>query len=290
MNRFVFHLVSGDAFLTGNAMFVASLLGLASGRMVVQRLAGLCGIFGLLLMIMTAVPGNGLYYFAGAGLGIVWMIWRFHFRSNRRFGTIFIVVVIAFVSISLANELSWRRQPHFEEPSPRTLVIFADSLTAGIGENEATTWPNLLSREHGIQVVDHSRMGATVGSELKRLDELALVEGVILIELGGNDVLGSTTVSDFENELNQFLSQVTASGQSVIMFELPVPPLFNRFGSVQRRLAKRYSVQLIPKRELAKILASPENTLDTIHLSQLGHEQMARSVWDQISNAFELVP
>ncbi|QDT33471.1 SGNH/GDSL hydrolase family protein [Thalassoglobus polymorphus] len=290
MNVFVFHLVSGDAFLTGNAMLVAALLGIASGRMVVQRLASLCGIFGLLLMVMTAVPGNGLYYFAGAGLGISWMIWRFHFRSSRRFGTIFIVVVIAFVSLSLANELSGRRRPDFDEPAPRTLVIFADSLTAGISENEAITWPNLLSRKHSIRVIDYSRMGATVGSELKRLDELALVDGVILIELGGNDVLGATSVPDFERSLNEFLSQVTASHQTVVMFELPVPPTFNRFGSVQRRLARRYSVQLIPKRELAKILASPENTLDTIHLSQPGHEQMARSVWDQISFAFQPVP
>ncbi len=286
MNPFVFHLVSGDAFFTGNMLLAVALSGVMSNRKFVKRLAFVCALLGLLLIAMTAVPSGNLYFLCWLALGFYWSVGRLAFKESRRFKMGGLVATLMFVCVAMLCEFTWRKHLQFGQPESRTLIIFADSLTAGIGENEAETWPKLLSEEHNLDVVDHSRMGATVGSELKRLDQLNIPSGLVLIELGGNDLLGSTTVADFERQLDQFLSEVTTSNQLVIMLELPVPPLFNRFGSVQRRLARKHAVQLIPKRELAKVLAGPENTLDSIHLTQAGHEQMAKTVWKQISSAF----
>lgn len=59
------------------------------------------------------------------------------------------------------------------------------------------------------------------------------------------------------------------------MFELPLPPLGFAYGRIQRRLARRYGVRLIPKRHLSGLLFNEVTTLDGLHLSEEGHRRMA---------------
>ncbi len=71
------------------------------------------------------------------------------------------------------------------------------------------------------------------------------------------------------------------------MIELPLPPFFNEFGRIQRNLARIYGVTLIPRRRLMEVLATKGATLDTIHLSEKGHQLMAEMVWRQIGQFLE---
>ncbi len=70
------------------------------------------------------------------------------------------------------------------------------------------------------------------------------------------------------------------------MFELPLPPFRHEFGRVQRALARKYHVALIPKRVLLSVLAGSDSTVDTIHLTQAGQRRMATRVWRLLSGAF----
>jgi acyl-CoA thioesterase I len=71
------------------------------------------------------------------------------------------------------------------------------------------------------------------------------------------------------------------------MFDLPLPPLYNEFGRIQRRLAAQYGVLLIPKRVLVDVIARDGATLDSIHLTERGHQRMAEVVWRVIEPAYE---
>ena len=62
------------------------------------------------------------------------------------------------------------------------------------------------------------------------------------------------------------------------MVELPLPPFYNRYGMVQRALAKKYSVTLIPKRFMADVMSTPGATVDGLHFSNVGHILFARSL------------
>lgn len=62
------------------------------------------------------------------------------------------------------------------------------------------------------------------------------------------------------------------------MFELPLPPLYERFGRIQRDVAARHGVALIPKRVLLSVIEDSEATIDTIHLTQDRHDRMAAVV------------
>src|SRR5690606_8698084 len=74
---------------------------------------------------------------------------------------------IAFLScwlVGVGLELPYHLMPALPQARASRLTIFADSVTAGMGEGEATTWPTLIATSHQVDVVDHSRMGATAGS------------------------------------------------------------------------------------------------------------------------------
>jgi lysophospholipase L1-like esterase len=100
-------------------------------------------------------------------------------------------------------------------------------------------------------------------------------------------VLGSTTVERFERDLDALLNQTSQRGVRVVMFELPIPPLLNGYGRVQRQLAARYGAALIPKRILASVIAGKGSTIDSLHLSAEGHRAMADAVWQVLAPAYE---
>lgn len=71
------------------------------------------------------------------------------------------------------------------------------------------------------------------------------------------------------------------------MFELPLPPFYHEYGRIQRAVAAKYHVLLVPKRIFLSAIAGSDSTLDSIHLSQSGHEFMADCVWRLVKSAFE---
>jgi acyl-CoA thioesterase-1 len=100
-------------------------------------------------------------------------------------------------------------------------------------------------------------------------------------------VLGSSGSAEFARDLEELFRGVCQPGRRVVMFELPLPPLYNEFGRIQRRLAAQYDVLLIPKRVLVDVIARDGATLDSIHLTERGHQRMAEVVWKIIESAYE---
>jgi acyl-CoA thioesterase-1 len=147
-----------------------------------------------------------------------------------------------------------------------------------MSEREAGTWPRLLANADALIVHDLSRMEATAATAIKQCETIPADGGVVLLEIGGNDLLGSTPAEKFESDLGRLLDRVCAPDRIVLMFELPLPPLSNEYGRIQRRLAAEHGVVLIPKRVFVGVLTAGGATLDSVHLSRHGHELMASQV------------
>ena len=162
------------------------------------------------------------------------------------------------------------------------MTVIGDSVSAGMEEGEAETWPSLLSRQHDIEIQDLSHVGETAGSALKRTTKVGIQHDYVVVEIGGNDILGSTSPSQFERDLETLLRELRRTNRQVVMFELPLIPFYHRYGMTQRQLSRKYEVALIPKRYFLSILASGDATLDSIHLSQSGHQAMSDLVWQLI--------
>ncbi|MBW3539966.1 MAG: lysophospholipase [Planctomycetes bacterium] len=282
-NWLIFHLASGHAFFSGTALvMLAVVISPKADVGLVRRLRILLVIFGGLLVAASATPLPVWAYAALAITTVGWLCLECWKRSERwKHLLVARLAVAALWLVAAGMEAAWHvipRVPGLEQP---VLAVIGDSLTAGLGDNE-TTWPGLLAERHGVPVRDYSSVGATVASARKQADELGAEENLVLLEIGGNDLLGSTSPEQFAAGLERLLLDVCRPGRTVLMFELPLPPFFNAYGRIQRRLARKHGMLLIPKRVLMGVLVRQDTTLDSIHLSNAGHARMADAVWSII--------
>lgn len=272
---------SGLAFFVGLVLLAAAVgASLFSRGKWLQILVSALALVGMVIIGFSAAPLSLFVYVWGASIAAAWMVlerWQPAWMTTQRQRRLRLAVLATCFGCAVLegiHHLPARIRTNGREP----VYVIGDSLTAGTGEK--TTWPELLPTKS--QVHNLASVGATAESARKQSDQLPPQGGIVVIEIGGNDVLGSTPPAKFGRDLDQLLSHVAAPERTIVMFELPLPPLANEYGRVQRRLAAKHDVTLIPKRVLMSVLAHGDNTLDTVHLSDAGHKRMAVAVWNII--------
>lgn len=284
MNRLVFHIVSGESFVTGIVLILgATIASLKPGR-IRSRAVRLALVIGLVAVVASSTPIPAWQAVIVAATTVAWqMSWFFpQWRRNTASAMLAVWGATAFL------ELPFQPLPTLVPAPDRVLGVIGDSVTSGMGgEDRAETWPAILAREHNLTVIDQSHVGETAASARKRLEQRPIDAPVILVEIGGNDLLGATTSAQFARDLDALLTDICQNGRQVVMFELPLPPLCHRYGAVQRTVARRHGVLLVPKRAFLSVLARDQSTLDSIHLSQAGHRRMAELVWQLVESAYQ---
>ena len=186
-------------------------------------------------------------------------------------------------------EFRHRRMPVIEgEPSDH-LVVIGDSISSGL-DARAVPWPVVMQRTTGVQVRNLSRPGATITEGLAMANGVTAEDHLILIELGGNDLIAGEPSDVFARGLEALLAKLAVSGRTVVMFELPLLPNRIAYGQIQRRLAAKYGVALIPKRYLTGVIAGKVATSDGLHLTDVGARRMALVVTQALSPVLRARP
>jgi acyl-CoA thioesterase I len=282
----VYHIGSGHAFFSGIALI--QLAGLSAflrrgRRLAVCRMASACA--GAILVAVSSTPLPAWFYAIAGAVTLAWFALEALIRSkHRRLSLGFRNAMLATWWLGIALELPFHLMhaiPLLQRPP---VFLVGDSLSAGIG-GDIETWPKRLARSHHVVFHDLSRSGADTATAMRQAEQVNGSTSLVLVEIGGNDVLRATRPDAFEQALDVLLAKLRDRGRTIIMFELPLPPFHNRYGDTQRRLAARHGVLLIPKRVLIGVMTSEGATLDTIHLSDRGHALMAETVWDIIGRA-----
>jgi acyl-CoA thioesterase I len=288
MSWVIYFFGSGAAFFAGVALVIASAVVFRWYRRKWSvRAATVLVLLGLILIALSATP---LPYWFYTVAGVVTLLWLVLERVDResvvgaRRGLA--LLVVALWSGGAVAEVPYQIEPTLWPVDHPNIYIFADSVTAGVGDDGTETWPRLLARTYPVGGVhDYSQMGATVRTMLRKAEGKERDAGVVLLEIGGNDLLGSTTAADFERDLDALLYRLCGPEWQTLMFELPLPPFRNEFGRVQRRLAEKHKVGLFPKRVLLDVLTADLGTTDSIHLTPQGHQLMADTVWRLLQNS-----
>jgi acyl-CoA thioesterase-1 len=297
MNTVIFHFVCGDAFFSGLIGVACGAVLIAATRGKQQRIGVAAILLGWVFMIAsaTALP---MFQYAGLGfisLGIVAGGRRQPTSESNEAATetdeyskpkslqlrwcpALCVIALATAYIEFASYHPTRIQVSRELP----VFVIGDSLSAGINDGVDIPWPTRLDEIASVRVSNNALAGATCRSAIKQLDSLPK-QCVVIVEIGGNDLLGGRSAAEFRAALDALLAKVRSPKREVVMFELPLPPLFNGYGYAQRELADKYNVDLIPRRLLASVLFSRDATLDSIHLSNDGHRQLAERMANFLS-------
>jgi acyl-CoA thioesterase-1 len=288
LDHLIFHIASGQAFFLGSGLILLGLLlsvTVNSKGILVLRDLGV--ILGGILVSISATP-LPLWFFGVLGcVSLSWLVLEWlKAKVAKRWLASFRLALLASWLTAIAVELPYHLMPTVPSLGRPDLYLIGDSVSAGTGD-KAVTWPQLLSRQHSITVHDLSQMGATVASAMKQASRLQDKNGLVLLEIGGNDLLGSTTAAKFEAGLEKLLAAVCRPGRTVVMFELPLLPFANDYGSHQRNLAHQFGVLLLPKRIFLRVLTTSGATEDGVHLTPAGHQLMADTVWDLLRSAYD---
>ena len=275
----LYYLVSGISFFVGAAFGVpAALLCYIPEHKWFKRLLRVLSVIAVLLVALSATP---LPTWAYITWGAIWLLWvLFDGLAGKASRYLRLLLILACAG-AIAWELPYHRQPDLAGANCTGLYVVGDSISSGIGQNKKL-WPAILAENHGVKTVNLADSGACVGDALKQAEQIPEGKFLVLLEIGGNDMFRGTPHADFERDLDKLLSVCKGGGRTVVMMELPLIIGANRYGRIQRRLAGKHDVAMIPKRFFARAMAEPGARTDGIHLSDIGHEGMAKMIWGLI--------
>lgn len=258
------------------------------------RCAGLLALIGVCFILGSAAPafpGFGALLAVGL-IAFLAMLRREGDRVRRALVGIRIAMVVAIFCAGII-EAKWafpgtldeHADEHFPERSFPRLIVVGDSVSHGLGE-KFPPWPELKEISSIFEVTNLAHAGDGVELALQRIEGKLKPQAIVVVEIGGNDMLGSTSAADFERALDQLLSNLQGDGRCIVMLELPLLPNKVAFGRIQRRLANKHDVFVIPKRYFANVITAEGATEDGLHLSERGTWSMGYMVMRWIAPEF----
>ena len=292
-NVVVSHLASGDAFFSGSALLVLAVFVATAFRGGWLRWArNFCLMLGAILVTLSVTPLPRWAYVLLTLVTLAWLLMQASQRVSSKWRHVTAACTVFGWLAAVAWEVPYHLRPELPVVASPALGVIGDSVTAGmqIGENEPETWPRILARARHIRVNDQSQPGAKCASALKQAALLTPADTIVVMEIGGNDLLGTTSTADFERDLQTLLSEICRPGRTVVLFELPLLPFCQGYGRAQRQLCREHGVYLIPKHVLLGVLRAGGATIDSIHLTAAGQERLADETWRVIGPEFETLP
>jgi len=174
-----------------------------------------------------------------------------------------------------------KRQPPLPRLAPEDVVLaFGDSITYGTGaQTEDETYPQVLSQLIGRRVVRDAVPGEVTAQGLERLPA-SLEEHrpkLLLLCLGGNDMLRNGDRTAAEANLRGMVQLARERGVSVVLIGVPEPRLFGGIAGFYRRIADDLGVPL-EERALPDILKDNRYKSDPIHPNAQGYRRMAEAI------------
>jgi acyl-CoA thioesterase-1 len=162
-----------------------------------------------------------------------------------------------------------------------TIVAFGDSLTAGLGLDLGEAYPaelERLLRSGGIsaRVINSGVSGETTAGGLRRVDfVMALEPDIVIVALGGNDMLRGIDPAASKENLSGIITQLQSGGVNVILAGMYAPSnlgesYIREYNAIYPSLAETYSLVLIPFLLEGVALVPELNQGDGIHPNSLG--------------------
>lgn len=197
-------------------------------------------------------------------------------------GILLLITIVLLVSCGKAAK---------EEALPPGSLVMAlgDSLTAGTGVTPEQAWPALLASRTGWVVLNAGISGDTSADALRRLPTLFEEHQpvLVLVTLGGNDMLRRVPAQQTVANLGQILTQIEAHGAKAVLLATPRPSIagaaFHWLSAPDfyREVADQYHVRLIED-AIPGVLSDPQLKGDPLHPNAEGHARLSEEIFDAL--------
>ncbi len=180
-------------------------------------------------------------------------------------------------------------QKHAAIAAGATVLILGDSLSYGTGAGVGEDYPTLLAKSTGWNIINEGVPGDTSAGGLARLP--ALLEQhqpkLLIVELGGNDLLQQTAPSEITSNLKAILSQAKAQGIQTILVAIPeISALKATFGNLSdhplyESVATETATPLIAE-VFSDVLSDSKLKSDQIHANAKGYVVLSEKLGKQL--------
>ena len=179
--------------------------------------------------------------------------------------------------------------------APKTLMLYGDSLMAGLGVAPeeafaAQLQQGLAAAGEDVTIVNASVSGDTSGAALARLDwSLADKPDAVVLALGGNDMLRSLAPEAMAENLRAILIRLKADDIPVLLLGMRASPSLGQdyvtaFDAVFPTLAAEFDVPLYPFFLEGVALDPSLNQPDGIHPNAAGVKIVVAAVLPEVEN------
>lgn len=157
----------------------------------------------------------------------------------------------------------------------KKIVAFGDSLTAGIGADGGKNYPFYLAESLGSSVVNLGVSGDTTIKAMSRINSVYDEKpDVVIVILGGNDVLDGITMEITENNLIKMITDFKERGIKVVLAGLDQNRLMN-YERMFSRVATKTGVDAYVPNILSGLAEQPELLSDPKHPNSDGYKIIA---------------
>lgn len=164
-------------------------------------------------------------------------------------------------------------------PSDAVVLAFGDSLTYGTGAKAEDSYPVVLGKLIGRTVVRAGVPGEQTAGGLQRLPAVLDEHQprLVIVCLGGNDMLRKGSHQAIENNLREMLKTIRSRGMDAILVGVPAPGLITSAPEFYDKLAKEFGIPYEGK-IVTSVLYKPELKSDPIHPNADGYRRIAEAM------------
>jgi len=167
------------------------------------------------------------------------------------------------------------------------VVAFGDSLTRGFGAADGEAYTDHLSDLLGSPVINAGSDGESTYGGLRRLNQVLADEpDVVIITLGGNDILRRVSLEKTLENLRQIFERLQQAGAMVVYAAVDPPLIGSNWNAAVRNLCRQQGVLYVPS-IMAGLWGDSERMHDSIHPNGLGYRLIAERIHARLAPHLE---
>jgi len=190
-------------------------------------------------------------------------------------------LVVIILSVIVLSIVIFTRSAKVPITNSGPIVALGASLFEGVGASPGNDLPQQISERLGKPVLNLGVSGNTSADGLARINQVPVDASIVILSLGGNDILKRVPATETEANLKKLINQFTKNGSVVVLLDVRGPIGSGEYRDVYQSVAESNSNVVLVPNVLRGILTNTNLMSDLIHPNDAGYAIMA----DRISEA-----